>query len=408
MLAFKQGGATVTNKLQQSISTKMRLRAASAAVALAIVLLLATSHSAQAQTFTVLYNFTGAPDGANPFAGLVRDAAGNLYGTTYTGASSGYGVVFKVDPSSTETLLYSFTGGVDGGSPVGGVVRDTAGNLYGTTQYGGSSGNGVVFKVDKSGTETVLYSFAGGTTDGCGPYGGLVRDKAGDLYGTTPSCGASNNGTVFKVAKNGTEKLLHSFAGGKTDGADPLYTALLRDTKGNLYGVTSEGGSQNDGVVYKLSTSGRLTVLHSFIGGTKDGCFAHGTPAMDKRGNLYGTTSRCGSASDGIVWKVSPKGKETVLHNFAGGSSDGAQAIAGVILDGHGNFYGDTDGGGASDDGTIYELNKKGTLTLLHSFTGSDGGTPFGGAIRDAKGDLYGTTLEGGSGKAGTVWKLTP
>jgi uncharacterized repeat protein (TIGR03803 family) len=398
------------SKQHRTWISKIRLRAASAALALAVVLVLGAvaTPSAQAQTYTVLYNFAGSPDGANPFAGLVRDAAGNLYGTTYTGASSGYGTVFKVDSSGAETVLYSFTGGTDGGSPVGGVVRDNAGNLYGTTQYGGSSGNGVVFKLDTSGTETVLYSFAGGTADGCSPYGGLVRDKAGNLYGTTPDCGASNLGTVFKVAKNGAEKLLHSFAGGTADGADPLYTALLRDTKGNLYGVTADGGSQDDGVVYKLSTSGKLTVLHSFLGGTQDGCFAHGTPATDKQGNLYGTTSRCGSASGGIVWKVSPKGKETVLHNFAGGASDGAQAIAGVILDAHGNFYGDTDGGGASDDGTIYELSKKGTLTLLHSFAGSDGGTPFGGVIRDATGNLYGTTLEGGSGKEGTVWRLTP
>jgi uncharacterized repeat protein (TIGR03803 family) len=401
------GGTTVTDTLQQSIS-KMRLRAPSAALALAIVLLLASSHSAQAQTLTILYNFAGPPDGANPFAGVVRDAAGNLYGTTYTGASSDYGTVFKVDPSGNETVLYSFTGGDDGGSPVGGVVRDTAGNLYGTTQYGGAYGYGAVFKVDKSGTESVVYSFQGGLGDGCNPYGGLVRDKAGNLYGTTPSCGASNLGTVFKVAKNGTGKLLHSFTGGK-DGSDPLYTALLLDTKGNLYGVTAEGGSESDGVVYRI-TGRKLTVLHTFTGGTTDGCFAHGTPAMDKQGNLYGTTSRCGSGAEGTVWKVTPKGKETVLYNFAGGSSDGANPIGGVILDGHGNFYGDTDSGGPADDGTIFELNNKGMLTLLHSFAGgpSDGGTPFGGVIRDAKGNLYGTTLEGGTDKEGTVWKLTP
>jgi uncharacterized repeat protein (TIGR03803 family) len=397
----------MTRTLQPSIS-KISLRTPSCALTLAVVLLLTTFQSAQAQTFTVLYNFAGAPDGAHPFAGLVRDAAGNLYGTAYTGASSGYGTVFKVDPKGTETVLYSFSGGNEGGSPVGGVVRDAEGNLYGTTQYGGAYENGAVFKVDKRGNETVLYSFQGGFGDGCNPYGGLVRDADGNLYGTTPTCGASSNGTIFKVANNGSEKLLHSFAGGKKDGSDPLYTALTLDTKGNLYGVTAYGGSQDLGVVYKVSPSHKLTVLHSFAGGTADGCYAHGTPAMDKHGNLYGTTSRCGSAADGIVWKVSPKGKETVLHNFAGGSSDGAQAIGGVILDAQGNFYGNTDGGGPSDDGTIFELSKKGTLTLLHTFDGSDGGTPFGGVIRDAKGNLYGTTLEGGTAGDGVVWKLTP
>src|SRR5580700_2372123 len=291
----------MTRTLQPSIS-RMNLRVASGAL-LATVLVLATFQSAQAQTFTVLYNFAEPPDGAHPFAGLVRDASGNLYGTTYTGASSGYGTVFKVDPKSNETVLYAFTGGNDGGSPVGGVVRDSEGNLYGTTQYGGAYENGAVFKVDKSGNETVLYSFQGGFGDGCNPYGGLVRDAEGNLYGTTPSCGASSNGTVFKVAKNGNEKLLHSFAGGKKDGSDPLYTALTLDTEGNLYGVTAYGGSQDFGVLYKLSTSRKLTVLHSFAGGT-DGCYAHGTPVMDKQGNLYGTTSRCGSGSEGTVWKV--------------------------------------------------------------------------------------------------------
>jgi uncharacterized repeat protein (TIGR03803 family) len=398
----------LNQKQYGSWSSKTRLGAGSGALALAILLLFAMSRPAQAQTLTILYSFAGPPDGANPFAGVVRDSAGNLYGTTYTGATSGYGTVFKVDSKGNETVLYSFTGGDDGGSPVGGVVRDTEGNLYGTTQFGGGSGYGAVFKVDKSGNESVLYSFQGGLGDGCNPYGGLVRDKDGNLYGTTPSCGKSNNGTVFKVAKNGHEGLLHSFAGGK-DGADPLYTALLLDTKGNLYGVTAEGGSQNDGVVYKLSASRKLTVLHTFTGGTTDGCFGHGTPVMDKQGNLYGTTSRCGTGSEGTVWKVSPKGKETVLYNFAGGTSDGANPIAGVILDAHGNVYGDTDSGGTSDNGTIYELSK-GKRTLLHSFAGgpSDGGTPYGGVIRDAKGNLYGTTLEGGTEREGTVWKLTP
>jgi uncharacterized repeat protein (TIGR03803 family) len=287
------------------------------------------------------------------------------------------------------------------------VVRDSEGNLYGTTQYGGAYENGAVFKVDKNGNETVLYSFQGGFGDGCNPYGGLVRDAEGNLYGTTPSCGASSNGTVFKVAKNGNEKLLHSFAGGKKDGSDPLYTALTLDTEGNLYGVTAYGGSQDFGVLYKLSTSRKLTVLHSFAGGT-DGCYAHGTPVMDKQGNFYGTTSRCGSGGEGTVWKVSPKGKETVLHNFAGGSSDGANPIGGVIRDAQGNFYGDTNSGGSSDDGTIFELSNKGTLTLLHSFVGSDGATPYGGVIRDAKGNLYGTTLEDGTDGNGVVWKVTP
>ena len=166
----------MTRTLQPSIS-RMNPQAVSGGLTLAAVLLLAAFQSAQAQTFTVLYNFAGSPDGAHPFAGLVRDASGNLYGTTYTGATSGYGTVFKVDPKGKETVLYSFTGGNDGGSPVGGVVRDSEGNLYGTTQYGGAYENGAVFKVDKRGNETVLYSFQGGFGDGCNPYGGLVETQ---------------------------------------------------------------------------------------------------------------------------------------------------------------------------------------------------------------------------------------
>jgi len=181
------------------------------------------------------------------------------------------------------------------------------------------------------------------------------------------------------------------------------------DGKGNLYSVASQGGTSGEGVLYKLSQNGKLTVLQSFAAGTMDGCYPYGTPAADTKGNLYGTTAGCGSSNAGIVWKVSKNGTESVLHNFAGGSSDGEYPLAGVILDSKGNLYGDTQVGGASNLGTVFELNKKGALTLLHSFPGSsDGKLLYDGLIRDAEGHLYGTTLNGGSGGYGTVWKLTP
>ncbi len=359
----------------------------------------------------MLYNFTGSSGGAGPYAGLIRDSKGTLYGTGYYGGTSDYGVVFKLDSSGAETVLYNFTEGADGGYPLGALVRDKAGNLYGTASSGGdtacSSGCGTVFKVDTNGSETVLHSFTGGTTDGCNPIGGLLRDKAGNLYGTTNSCGASNYGTVFKVDTSGSETVLHSFTG--SDGAYPYLTGLLMDKKGNLYGVTENGGTSFAGVLYELSKSGTLTVLHSFAGKTTDGCYPSGTPLMDTKGNLYGTAEGCGSSSDGIVWKVSKKGTETVLHNFAGGASDGQYPFAGVIMDGKGNLYGDTEEGGAARlQGTVYKLSKKGKLTLLYSFGESDGEYPYGGLIRDAKGNVYGTTRAGGSGGYGTVWKLTP
>jgi uncharacterized repeat protein (TIGR03803 family) len=393
--------------------SKLRPAGASAAQALAVLLIIATQ-SAPAQTFAVLYTFTGGTDGGYPFAGLVRDGSGNLYGTTYQGGAFGAGTVFKVETSGTETVLYNFTAGTDGGYPFAGLVRDAKANLYGTTYQGGALNYGVVFKVDTNGNETVLHSFAGGTADGCAPYGGLLRDKAGNLYGVTDGCGASNKGTMYKVAPSGVETVLHSFTG--SDGAYPSTTGLLIDKQGNLYGVTDDGGSGRNcnsgygcGVAYVLTSSGTLTVLHSFARRTADGCYPQGTPARDNKGNLYGTTESCGSSGEGIVWKVSKKGTETVLHSFAGGASDGVYPTAGVVMDATGNLYGDTDGGGTSSAGTVYELDKKWEFTLLHSFNGgTDGTSPSAGLTRDAKGNFYGTAPFGGSSNYGTVWKLTP
>lgn len=305
-------------------------------------------------------------------------------------------------------MLYSFTGKTDGASPLAPVVIDAAGNLYGTTEAGGSSGLGTVFKVEAGGTETVLHSFAGGTTDGCNPGGALIEDAAGNLYGTTNKCGASNVGTVFKVEPSGTETVLHSFTGDTSDGSYPYLTSLLIDKKDNLYGVAQNGGTARVGVVYELSKSGTLTVLHSFLAGTKDGCYPYGTPTMYK-GVLYGTTQGCGSSGKGTVWKVTKKGKEKLLHSFLGGPTDGAGPYAGVILDATGNLYGDTLAGGSVGLGTVYELSKTGVLTLLQSFDGYTGSSPYGGLIRDAAGNLYSTAFSGGSsGYAGVVWEVTP
>jgi uncharacterized repeat protein (TIGR03803 family) len=406
-------GGTLMSNTKQPCSSKIRRGAASTVLTLVVVLGLGifTAQSAQAQTFTVLWPFAGDPAPANPYAGLFQDTAGNLYGTTLGGGTSGAGTVFKVTKSGKDTVLYNFCAYncTVGYNPYAGLIQDTAGNLYGTTYYGGTTSNdGAVFKVSKSGQETVLYSFAGGTTDGCNPEGGLLRDTAGNFYGTTYGCGANGYGTVFKLSpgKTWTVTILHSFA--YSDGANPYLTSLLTDAKGNLYGITSKGGG-GYGTVYKLSIkSKKFTLLYSFTGGTADGCYSSGTPLMDAKGNLYGTAEACGSSNLGIVWKLSKKGKETVLHNFAGGTSDGANPYAGVIMDTAGNLYGTTSAGGASNLGTVYELKSKRTLTVLHSFASSDGANPYAGVIRDKKGDFYGTTETGGSGGYGTVWKLTP
>src|SRR5215469_9679006 len=234
-----------------------------AAVMLVVVLAVVTTPLAGAQTFTVLYNFLGSPDGAGGNNGLVRDTAGNLYGTTPNGGPS-YGTAFKVDTSGTETVLHNFVGGTDGCYPWANPILDKAGNLYGTTSNCGPPGSGTVFKIDTSGNETVLHSFAGGTTDGAFPFGGLVMDAAGNLYGTTEMEGPYGFGVIFRLDPSGHESVLHSFAGGPADGAYPYLTNLLIGAKGNLYGVTQDGGASGNGVIYRLNRTGAFTVLYSF------------------------------------------------------------------------------------------------------------------------------------------------
>jgi uncharacterized repeat protein (TIGR03803 family) len=367
-----------------------------------------TVQSAQGQTLHVLYNFGGSSDGGDPYASLIRDAAGNLYSTFgYGGGTSFSGGVFKVAPDGTETVLYSFTGGADGAFPEAGLIRDNAGNLYGTTTQGGSDNIGVVFKVDPNGTETVLHSFTGGA-DGVIPVGGLLRDAAGNLYGTTSQGGTSNDGILFKISPSGKETILHTFTGSAKDGKYPSYTSLLTDAEGNLYGVTEEGGSADGGILYKLSKTGKLTILHSFTGGTTDGCNVLGTPFRDAAGNFYGTTSSCGTDNLGTVWKVNKYGKEKVLHSFAGGTSDGEYPLAGVIMDADGNLWGNTETGGAANFGTVYKIGKSGQYTLVHSFDGADGKYPYGSFAQNAKGTIFGSALNGGTIGYGTVWKIIP
>ena len=411
------GGPIVTNMRtshnsqppRDSQQGSKRSLAVRAALTLAIVLGFGmfVPRPAQAQVFTVLYGFHGETiDGGYPYAGVIRDSAGNLYGTTYLDGAYSDGVVFELKTDRMETILHSFAGGAaDGEFPFAGLVRDASGNLYGTASQGGTSGDGIVFKLSKSGKETVLHNFGG--PDGQYPYGGVIRDSAGNLYGTTYIGGASGLGTIYKVTKGGTETVLHNFTGGASDGAFPYLTGLLMDSAGNLYGVTEGGGASDNGVVYVVSPSGTLTVLHSFAGGTSDGCIPLGTPAMDKQGNLYGTASSCGAHGLGIVWKVSNSGEETVLHNFRGGPSDGAYPYAGVVRDAAGNLYGDTEEGGSDNYGTAYKLKKSGALKLLNSFTIGDCEAPLGTLLLTSDGTLFGTASNWGGGGAGTVWQIT-
>jgi uncharacterized repeat protein (TIGR03803 family) len=370
---------------------------------------------AQAPTWaeTVLYNFANiAPKGQYPAAGVIRDSAGNLYGTT-EGGGKGYGVVYKLDAAGVETVLYSFTGGADGAFPYAGVIRDSAGNLYGTTSNGGDlgvvcefeSGCGVVFKLDPSGQETVLYAFTGGA-DGGYPDVGVIRDSVVNLFGTTNIGGTSGWGVVFRVNPSGQETVLYSFTGG-ADGGSP--GPVISDSAGNLYGITYGGGTAvgyaGYGVVFKLDPARQETVLYTFTGGA-DGAIPNGL-IRNSAGNFYGTTYEGGPANAGVVFKLDPVGQQTLLYSFTGGA-DGSNPYAGLIPDSAGNLYGTTYSGGTSGYGVVFKLDPAGQETVLHSFTGgADGGNPEAGVIRDSAGNLYGTTFYGGvTSGYGVVFKL--
>ena len=393
------------HRARQKSRSKPGLRAA-ALTFLAVLAMAFVVPLTHGQTLTTLYSFPGDPGGANPWAGVTADAAGNFYGTTLSGGS-GYGTVYELPASGAGKVLHSFSGS-DGELPYAAVLVDKTGNLYGTTYLGGAHSLGVVYKLSKSGKLTVLHSFAGGSSDGCNPFGGVTEDTAGNLYGTTVLCGAYGYGTLWRITKAGKFSVRYNFRGGTSDGLEPSLGNLLMDSSGNLYGFTILGGLTNNGVLYELSASGKESVIYAFGGGTGDGCFPQGTPAMDASGAFYGITEECGSEAVGVAWTVSKAGKETVLHNFVGGS-DGSNPYAGVTLDTKGNFYGTTEEGGNSNNGVVYKLsikNKK--LTILHAFDGSDGSLLFCGLVRDAKGNFYGTTYAGGASGYGTVWKLTP
>jgi uncharacterized repeat protein (TIGR03803 family) len=361
---------------------------------------------AQAQTFKVLHKFAGS-SGAYPYGGLMQDSAGTLYGTTYSGGSFSAGTIFALIYGAGP-VLHSFRGS-DGSIPKGGLIRDQNGVLYGTTQEGGAFGLGTVFALSNTGSLTTLHSFAGGS-DGEYPFGGLVRDAQGNLYGTTQNGGDTTCsppdgcGTVWKLSSSGTETVLHNFSG--TDGGIPAYGSLLLDKAGNLYGVTAYGGPSNDGVIFRITTSGSYTVLHNFTGA--DGSLAYGTPVPDGGGNLYGTAAQGGTYGGGTVWKLSSTGALTVLHHFTGGTGDGAYPLAGLVRDTTGNLYGVTYYGGSAGQGSVFKVKGR-AFTLLHSFNcASDGCYPVGALIRDENGILYGTGNVGGAHGVGTVWKLTP
>jgi uncharacterized repeat protein (TIGR03803 family) len=404
------------------------------AFAVVFVFLTAAAPADAASKEKVLYSFKdNGTDGYAPYAGLMFDAAGNLYGTTYYGGVHGDGTVFRLSPGAggwAETVLYNFCsvdGCADGTWPNAGLTLDAAGNLYGTTwNGGGASSYGTVFQLapgaGNTWTETVLHGF-GENGDGHYPYAvGLIFDAAGNLYGTTLRGSEHDGGTVFKLMPGGggtwTETVLNRFGDLPRRGSHSQ-AGLIFDTAGNLYGTTEEGGAYRCGTVFKLTpnTNGRWTetVLHSFKG--SDGRSPYASLIFDTAGNLYGTTYKGGAHGLGTVFKITPGANgtwaETVLHSFGAGG-DGYYPYASLIFDAVGNLYSTTSWGGSNGNyGVVFQLvpgvGGKWKEKVLHSFGASgDGVYPYAGLIFDADGNLYGTTSQGGADNSGTVFKITP
>jgi uncharacterized repeat protein (TIGR03803 family) len=385
--------------------------------------------TAVCQTETVLYSFmNNGTDGWFPAAGLIFDTTGNLYGTTYEGGLHGYGTVFELSPvvggGWTETQLYnSFdNNGTDAASPDAGVIFDGA-NLYGTTYFGGTAAVGAVFELSPATgggwTESVIHSFGSGK-DGNSPRAGLLLDASGNLYGTTIGGGTDGFGAVFELSpKTGggwTEKVVYSFNG--KSGSSP-YGGLIFDKTGNLYGTTASGGTYGYGTVFELTPkNGKWTekILHSFDFSTQDGAGPQAGLVFDRRGDLYGTAASAGLYGYGVAFQLIPKdGKwaEKILHNFNLDGTDGISPIASLVLDTAGNVYGTTEQGGHNNNGIVFELTKTAgvwTETVLYTFSlaGLDGIYPEAGLIFDTHGNLYSTTYNGGANGFGTVFEITP
>ncbi len=375
-------------------------------------------------TEKVLYNFTGSNDGGNAATGLVFDHQGNLYGSTVIGGLYTCGTVFKLAPASSgpwlESVLYNFDCNATGKSPHGGVTFDRSGNLEGTTVAGGTGGYctgdgcGVVYQIAGS-SETVRYNFTG-AGDGFGPGGAVVFDRRGDAFGTTPDGGAFYQGVIYEISRAGKQRVLHAFTGGKDGGVGSLGSLLL-DKSGKIYGVTELGGAQSSGTVYELSQAGKnkwhLRTLYAFKG-TPDAAFPYGGLIADKSGNLYGTTYYGGAHGVGSVFelvrKKNGKYRERVLYSFQGGS-DGSYTTSTLIFGASGDLYGTTSsGGGSCDCGTIFKVDPtSGAEQVLHNFgSGTDGAYPYYGLTADQSGNFYGTTVAGGNFGQGVVFEFTP
>lgn len=399
-----------------------------------LVFILSLVAMAAASTDTVLWNFSDANgDGEFPWSNaLISDSAGNLYGATSSGGTSFAGMVFELSPdgngSYSETILHDFglPGSGDGSSPYGSLLRDPAGNLYGTTQGGGKNNTGTIYMLSpKSGggwREKILYNFsASGVTDGASPAAGLIFGKNRTLYGTTTYGGTYGLGTVFQISEtNGviSQKVIHNF-GAAGDGEYP-YDPVVMGPDGNLYGTTSLG-NPGAGAVYKLALENgtwKETVLYMFTGKNGDGSGMYYVGLIgDNAGNIYGTTSFGGANGNGTVWELvySSKTKtytEKILYSFSAAGSDGQYPYGGLTMDGSGKLFGTTEDGGDINQGVLFELTKSGsawTESVVHSFDGgSDGEEPSANLMLGSNGQFYGLARYGGTSNLGVVYSVAP
>ncbi len=371
-------------------------------MACVFVFCMAMAPTLPAQTFTRVHGFN-LTDGQNPM-GLVQGIDGNLYGTTEFGGAKGYGSIFRITTLGNLTTLYSFCSPgscFDGAYPIGALIQSPDGNFYGTTDGGGASGHGSVFKITASGVLTTLYSFCSSgdpaCPDGSDPFAGLVRASNGSFYGTTQGGGAYNHGTVFKITPGGKLTTLHSFDG--TDGSGPL-AALVQASDGNLYGTTQQDGGHGSGTIFRITPGGTLTTVYSFcsLSGCTDGEYPQAGLIQATDGNLYGTTNARPGVGYGTVFKMTLGGTLTTLHNFCSftNCADGAYPDSPLVQANDGNFYGTTSG---LYTGTVFEVTRDGALTTFYTFCLQSGcldGDGPDALILNTNGTFYGTTRLGG------------
>ncbi len=376
-----------------------------------------TAITLPAKTFKTLHSFNNT-DAALPWATLVQASDGNFYGTTQNGGNTacdlGCGTIFSIAPNGKVTT-FDFDG-TNGSGPMGGLVQASNGDFYGVTSGGGASNLGTVFKFSPKGGIAVMYSFSVNT--GYGPLGGLVLASDGNFYGTASSggppagqCTPTGCGTIFKITPKGTYTTIHNF-NGLPDGGDPL-AAMIQAPDGKLYGTASAlGNAGSYGTVFTITLKGKYTVIHQFD--DTDGAYPFGGLILGTDGNFYGQTD-LGGASDygafGTVYKMTPSGKVTTLHSFE--QTDGDNPISNLVQGTDGNFYGTASYGGKYPNfGTVFKITPTGKFTTLHNFDSTHGSYPYAGLVQSTNGTFYGATYAGGSGTAcpygcGTVFSLS-